>query len=440
LSNQKPLAGETMSESEESTLKKFHEIPGLSAAKAKAIYEAGYHSIEKLAKATEEEISGIRGISKKLAIEILNYLQSQAPVEKPVKHRSEDDILLEEGLELYKQGKWGQALQIINDLLEKNPRNTDALDAKAEIYLDREKYQMALDTYDEITTLDPEIAKAWVGKGKALLALDQKTRALSCFKKALTLEPTNEIALEKLGEEDRLPTFVDGLDNMLEGGIPARHVVMICGRAGSMKSSFAYYMLHKLSEKEGRKTIYLSLEQSRQSLQKHMKKLGLKKETAKSLMVSDMDDMVVVDMAALRKETDTETVENIDWPRSIINQLKSYKESFGCDAVVIDSLSALYSLTTFRNPRSELFFFFERLRDLNITVFLISEMYGEGQTQFGQYGVEEFLVDGIIHIKTEEYANRANLFLGVVKMRETNHERDYFPLIVDQFGFGIVRD
>jgi len=430
-----------MTKNEEETVKEFHKIPGVSASKAKAIYDAGFTSMETFSKASIEDISGIKGISKKLAGEIFNHFHPKGePAIEPIKTRSEDDILLEKGLDLYKNGKWGQALQIINDLLELNPRNTDVLMAKADIYLDREKHQLALDIFDEVTTINPDMARPWVGKGEVLLLMDQKTRAMSCFKKALALDPTNEIAQERLGEEDRLPTYVDGLDAMLEGGIPARHVVMICGRAGSMKSSFAYYMLYKLSEKGGRKTIYLSLEQSRQSLQKHMRKLGLKKESNKNLMVSDLDDMVVVDMAALRKETDTETVENIDWPKSILNQLKSYKESFGCDAVVIDSLSALYSLTTFRNPRSELFFFFEKLRDIGITVFLISEMYGENQTQFGQYGVEEFLVDGIIHIKTEEYANRANLFLGVVKMRETNHERDYFPLIVDQFGFGIVRD
>jgi KaiC/GvpD/RAD55 family RecA-like ATPase len=430
-----------MTKTEEEILKEFHEIPGVSMSKAKAIFEAGFTSAANLSKATLEDISGIKGISKKLATEIYNHFHDEGePAIEPSIAPSEDDILLEKGLELYKQGKWGQALQIINDLLEKNPRSVGVLLAKADIYLDREKHQLALDAYDEVTALDPEMARPWVGKGETLLAMDQKTRAIACFKKALALDPSNEIAHERLGEDDRLPTFVDGLDAMLEGGIPARHVVMICGRAGSMKSSFAYYMLHKLSEKDGRKTIYLSLEQSRQSLMKHMRKLGIKKETSKNLMVSDLDDMVVVDMAALRKETDTETVENIDWPKSILNQLKSYKESFGCDAVVIDSLSALYSLTTFRNPRSELFFFFEKLRDIGVTVFLISEMYGESQTQFGQYGVEEFLVDGIIHIKTEEYANRANLFLGVVKMRETNHERDYFPLIVDQFGFGIVRD
>ncbi len=428
----------------ENILKQFHGIPGVTMAKAKALYEAGYESMDALSRATPEQLSEVKGISGKLASEILEHLNSQPFPEEPkvmhASHLTEEETLLSSGLELHRQGKWGQALQIINDILEKSPGNLKAMTAKADVYLSREKFQMALDIYDEVTSLDPEIADSWVGKGQALLALDQKTRAVSCFKKALSLDPGNETALEKLGEEDRLPTYVDGLDNMLEGGIPARHIVMICGRAGSMKSSFAYYMMHKLSEKEGRKTIYMSLEQSRQSILKHMKKLGMKKESAKNMMVSDMDDMVVVDMAALRKESDSETIQQIDWLKSILNQLKSYKESYGCDAVVIDSLSALYSLTTFKNPRSELFFFFEKLRDLGITVFLISEMYGVEQSQFGQYGVEEFLVDGIIHIKTEEYANRANLFLGVVKMRETNHERDYFPLIVDQFGFGIVRD
>jgi KaiC/GvpD/RAD55 family RecA-like ATPase len=438
---------------DEDTYSEFLNIHGIEIpkGKAKAIREAGFESIDALSRASQDEIIAIKGISKKLATEIYAALHSEMPPQPaPFEDAAEnfiqlsdkkvEDDMLQKGLELHSQGKWGQALQIINDILEKEPRNSGALMAKARIYLDREKFQMAVDTYDLVTEIDPEMDEPWVGKGEALLALDQKVRAMACFKKALAINPMNEIAQEKLGEEDRLPTFVDGLDELLEGGIPARHVVLVCGRAGSMKSSFCYYMLHKLSEKQSRKTIYMSLEQSRQSLMKHMKKLGLKKESAKNLMVSDMDDLVVVDMAALRKESAHDTVENINWPKSIINQLRSYKESFGCDAVVIDSLSALYSLTTFKNPRSELFMFFEKLRDIGLTVFLISEMYGENQNQYGQHGVEEFLVDGIIHIKTEEYANRANLFLGVVKMRETNHPRDYFPLIVDQFGFGIVRD
>jgi len=432
-----------MSKDEEEVLKEFLDLPGVGMSKAKAMYAAGYESLDKLAGASVEDLTAIKGITKKLASGIVEHLGDASepePEPEPEKKskKSDDDILLEKGVALYTNGKWGQALQIVNDLIDENPKNLDALMVKGDIYLDREKFQLALDAYDAVTELDPEIDKAWVGKGESLVALEKNVRAKSCFKKALAINPNNEIASERLDEDDRLPTFVDGLDGMLEGGIPSKHVVLVCGRAGSMKSSFCYYILHKLAENDDRKTIYLSLEQSRQSLLRHMKRLGLRKEVATSFMVSDLDDMVVVDMAALRKEG--EVSEDIDWLSSIVNQLKSYKESFGADAVAIDSLSALYSLTTFKNPRSELFFFFEKLRSLDLTVFLISEMYGENLNQYGPYGVEEFLADGIVHIKTEEYANRANLFLGVVKMRETNHPRDYYPLIVDQYGFGIVRD
>ena len=240
------------------------EIP---RAKAKAIKEAGYDSIEALSKASADDIMGIKGISKKLASDIYNSLHPKGEEETAKAIRpeiteritSEPEVSnietgngdqLAKGMELHSQGKWGQALQIINDILEKNPQDPKALMAKGRIFLDREKYQMAVETYDLVTELDPELDEPWVGKGEALLALDQKVRAMACFNKALVLNPANEIAQERLGEEERLPTFVDGLDELLEGGIPARHVVLVCGRAGSMKSSFCYYMLHKLSEKQ----------------------------------------------------------------------------------------------------------------------------------------------------------------------------------------------
>ena len=426
-----------MTKNEKEGLKEFLDLPGVGMSKAKVLYAAGYDCLDKLAEASIEDLMAIKGITKKLASGIISHF-CDTTEPGPKSKKSDDAILLERGIALNANGKWGQALQIVNDLIGTNPKNIKALMVKGDIYKDREKYQLALDAYDAVTKLDPELDTAWIGKGDALVALENNTRAKSCFKKALALNPNNDIIAERLEEDERLPTFVDGLDEILEGGIPSKHVVLVCGRAGSMKSSFCYYILHKLAEKNGRKTIYLSLEQSRQSLLRHMKHLGLRRETASTLMVSDLDDMVVVDMAALRKED--EISDEIDWLGSIVNQLRNYKESFGADAVVIDSLSALYSLTNFKNPRSELFFFFEKLRDLNVTVFLISEMCGENLNHYGQYGVEEFLADGIIHIKTEEYANRANLFLGVVKMRETNHSRDYYPLIVDQHGFGIVRD
>lgn len=432
-----------MTKKKDDVLKEFLTLPGVGMSKAKNIYDAGFETMEQLSKASVNELAKIKGVTKKVATELHENLNPEGSGEekkKPKKEKKSDaDILLDRGISLYNKGKWGQALQIISDVLHDYPDNERALQHKGDIFLEREKYEMAMESYEKLMDINPKLDAPLVGYGEALRSLKRESEARPFYKKALKLNPTNEIAAERLSEEERLPTYVGGLDEMLEGGIPARHVVLISGKAGSMKSSFAYYILHNLSVREGRKAIYLTLEQSRASLLKHMRKLGMKEDT-NSMMVSDLDDMVVIDMARLRKETDTDMINSIDWMNSIVTQIKNYKETFGCEIVVIDSLSALYSLTTFKNARSELFFFFEKLRDLDVTVLLISEMLDPGEDRFGPYGVEEFLVDGIIHLKTEKYGNRTNLFLGVVKMRETNHERDYFPLIVDKTGFDIVRD
>jgi KaiC/GvpD/RAD55 family RecA-like ATPase len=233
--------------------------------------------------------------------------------------------------------------------------------------------------------------------------------------------------------DDRIPTYIKGLDERMEGGIPKKYIVLVCGHAGTMKSSFTYSVLYH-SARRGMKGMYITLEQSRESLLEHMQKLGFTEYVSENL--------IVVDLAKVRKDMGVQQgaeAKEIDWLGSLINALKAYKNMFGCEIMVLDSLAALYSLTDFKNPRSDLFAFFERIRDLGLTALLISEMPTDKQV-FGLYGIEDFLSDGIIHLSTEKSGNSVNLFLGVVKMRKTNHDRGYFPLIFDNGVFEIVTD
>ena len=153
------------------------------------------------------------------------------------------------------------------------------------------------------------------------------------------------------------------------------------------------------------------------------------------------DDLVVIDLARVRKDArmdDKSKSKRIDWLHSILTALQSYKKMFGCEVLTLDSLAALYALSTFENPRGELFYFFEQLRDLDITSFLISEMPTDREV-FGLYGVEDFLADGIIHLNVEKHEHTANLYVSVNKMRKTNHDRGFFPLIYNRdYGFEII--
>ena len=235
-----------------------------------------------------------------------------------------------------------------------------------------------------------------------------------------------------MNDVERIPTYVKGLDELMEGGVPKKHIVLVCGHAGTMKSSLTYSIIYNAYKDRGIKSVYLTLEQGKESLYTHMEKLGMPSK--------GVDGVAIIDLAKIRKDVamDKAKAEKVDWLKSIISVLKHYKERFGFDVLVLDSLAALYALTTFKNPRAELFYFFERLRELDITIFLISEIPTD-RNVYGLYGIEDFLSDGIIHLKVEQTDAGANLYLGVVKMRTTNHTRSFMPLIFEDGRFEVVQ-
>jgi KaiC/GvpD/RAD55 family RecA-like ATPase len=107
--------------------------------------------------------------------------------------------------------------------------------------------------------------------------------------------------------------------------------------------------------------------------------------------------------------------------------------------VVLDSLNALYSLVNFTNPRSDLFQFFEKFRDLGMTTFFITESTSD-TTLCGEFGIEDFMCDGIIRLSMREEGDTFNRYIRCVKMRSSRLDTSYFPLLVTEHGFRIIRE
>ena len=222
----------------------------------------------------------------------------------------------------------------------------------------------------------------------------------------------------------RYKLYINGLDEKIENGIPKGHIVLLCGASGSMKSYVALNILYNHAKQNKTTGVYLSLEEGRHLIERRMAKMGMiYEEVAK--------DLFLIDLGYLRKEVKDAEILGIGWMQAIETQIRHFRENFGNELLVIDSINALYSITTFRNPRDELFHFFENLRSMDLTVFLISEM-PPTEVRFSHYGVEDFLSDGIIHLDLRRVDINVNLYIGVVKMRDTKHERKYFPLIVSK--------
>ena len=226
-----------------------------------------------------------------------------------------------------------------------------------------------------------------------------------------------------MSDIERIPTNILGLDESMEGGIPQGHIVIVAGASGAMKSSVTFSQLYNAVLYGETSGIYVTLEQGKDSLRAHMSNMGMNVDDARV-----RNRIAIIDLADLRVQLDEQGMSNrIDWMGQLIKQLTSYRQSIGFEILVFDSLGAFFTLTKMENPRDEIFRLFEAVRRLELTSFFICEMTGVDYKQFGEYGVEDYLSDGVIHLVMERNGDDVNRKLSVVKMRHTHHRLGYIP-------------
>ena len=240
----------------------------------------------------------------------------------------------------------------------------------------------------------------------------------------------------------RVKTHIEGLDEQMQGGIPQGHITLIAGAAGTMKSSVSFNIIFQEAALNKRNSLYVSLEQSYSSIINHMinmdydfskinlvviKDLAQINEDIQKINGSDKGSVIIVDVGTIRKEVqDVKIDENRSWLNVIKNVIKKIKIESKVELFVLDSMSALYVLSKFTAPRIELFYIFEFLRDLGLTSYMITETPLDG-SKMGEYD-EDFLSDGIIHIKLASYRRKQIREISVKKMRTTSCNHDTYSL------------
>jgi KaiC/GvpD/RAD55 family RecA-like ATPase len=211
-------------------------------------------------------------------------------------------------------------------------------------------------------------------------------------------------------------TYVEGLDNQMEGGIPKGHIVLISGPPGTMKSSVAYSILYNNARFEGVKGLFVCLEQTKKSLRFHMSKLGMADEEIEQ-------NIHLLDLSKIRKAVKEE--EQKPWLDILKKLLTDMQKEKPFEILAIDSLPVLEIMSNLKRKRTNLFHFFEWLRDQDYTTLLISEAASESPELLD----EDFLADGIISLMMEK-VGKIDVYrrMRCIKMRGVNHQTGYFTL------------
>lgn len=216
-------------------------------------------------------------------------------------------------------------------------------------------------------------------------------------------------------------TGVTGLDEMLEGGIPAGHIIAYMGSPGTGKSTFALQFIYAGLLK-GENCIYLSLEESEDNIIKTASMFGwdLKPYITQR-------KLVLIRLSAMNIKVTVSRVEN-DLPKLF--------KSFGVKRLAIDPITLYEMMYDVEAERREhLFNLAEKLREHGVTVVMTSET-NNGNLFSSKFGLIEYIADGVIMLRQIRQTDlrAVTTVVEISKMRRVDHSRDIKPYVISKTG------
>ena len=88
--------------------------------------------------------------------------------------------------------------------------------------------------------------------------------------------------------------------------------------------------------------------------------------------------------------------------------------------------------------RKQLFKLLNGLKDIGVTSVITSELPEEYKT-LGKFGVEEFVVDGVILLHYLGIGEKNFGSIQIRKMRRTAHEKDVYPMVINDNGISVQK-
>lgn len=222
---------------------------------------------------------------------------------------------------------------------------------------------------------------------------------------------------------------IPGMNEILNGGLPIRNVVLLSGGPGTGKSIFGQQFLYaglKLDEAG----VLVTLEEHPVQIRINMDRFGWepkKFEQEGKFAIIDAFTSGIGESAKRERYV----VKDPDDIPSFLDVLKQAITDINAKRVVIDSISTLY-MTKPMMARSTIMLIKKVLAGLGCTGFLISQV-SVTDRGFGGPGVEH-AADGIIRLDLDEYDGELKRSIIVWKMRGTSHSMRRHPFDITNKG------
>jgi len=227
---------------------------------------------------------------------------------------------------------------------------------------------------------------------------------------------------------ERIPSGIDGLDQLIEGGFVKGHQILLAGQSGTGKTIFGCQFLLE-GARHGETSLYITIEESPESIVKNMQRFSWGEEfkeyvedgtiEIERVVPSTVDGLIAF---VLRK------VEEANVKRLVIDSLTAaimvMKDFLGSQNIIRPGMLKLV----------------DALRKKGITSLLISEVPEDNPKKLGIYGFEVFLVDTAIKLYYINVAGVESFGLEVRKMRGTKLMKGIFQFVINDSGIHVKNE
>ncbi|MBU0635909.1 AAA family ATPase [Candidatus Micrarchaeota archaeon] len=234
----------------------------------------------------------------------------------------------------------------------------------------------------------------------------------------------------------RIKSGIPGLDELIEGGFPEGRSTLISGATGTGKSIFGVQYLYMGAKQFNEPGIYVTLDERPELTRQDMLRFGWDLREFEERNLLYIIDGSIAKIGIPSEEQFSLPVTGFDVDKLLLEILRVSKR-INAKRVVIDSIPAMgLNFENENEIRKAILKLSFMLARTGVTSILISEI-NETSNTFGKYGVEEYVVDGVIVLHYMGSGMQSNRTMHIRKMRATHHSEDLHPLKISDNGIEI---
>lgn len=242
---------------------------------------------------------------------------------------------------------------------------------------------------------------------------------------------------ESISELPRVCTGVEGLDEMLGGGLPQGRCVLVCGGPGSGKTIFGIQFLYTGIIKNDEPGLYVTLDENPTHLRQNLTSFGwniqrLEKE----------GKLTIIDASPIRGIPEEIRIGELSIGKkdftiySLWAIVKAKAQEIDAKRVVLDPISTLiFQFPSVSQRQRALLDLFKTISDIHVTSMLTTELRATSVTR--KIRAEEFLSDGVIVFHNFENNGRIVSAVQIEKMRGIRHDKQLRPYEIDENGIKV---